>query len=493
MTNQLPLREILVDFESGSRPKGGVRGIRDGVPSLGGEHLDSDGSFNFQNVRFVPTSFAESMTRGHVKSGDILVVKDGATSGKVSLVRNNFPYKEAVINEHLFRLRVVESYSAEYVHYFLFSRSGQTQILSDFRGVAQGGISQGFVDKVFIPLVSPKQQQIIVEKIEELLSEVEASIKELESAQKKLKLYRASVLNAACSGKLVPTEAELAKKEKRSYETGAELLTRILKERREKWNGRGKYKEPALPDTSKLVTLPEGWTWSTLGQAFEVFVGATPSRARSDYWGGDISWVSSGEVAFCSITKTRETITEAGLENSSTTVHPIGTIMLGMIGEGKTRGQVATLKIPAAHNQNTAAIRVSNTEVPPEYVYRFLEGQYEKTRSIGAGNNQQALNKKIIEQIAIPLPPIAELRRIVAVVEKTLSIIDSTEKNILTNLLRATRLRQSILEQAFSGKLVPQDPSDEPASVLLEKIRAEREKATSEKKAPRGRKRVKKA
>jgi type I restriction enzyme S subunit len=144
--------------------------------------------------------------------------------------------------------------------------------------------------------------------------------------------------------------------------------------------------------------------------------------------------------------------------------------MLGMIGEGKTRGQVAILDIYACHNQNSAAIRVSETGLPGEFVYYFLFGRYEETRQGSSGNNQPALNKSRVENILIPLPPLAEQHSIVAEVERRLSLIDQLEKTIEADLARANRLRQSILKRAFAGQLVPQDPNDEPASVLLERL-----------------------
>ena len=101
----------------------------------------------------------------------------------------------------------------------------------------------------------------------------------------------------------------------------------------DKW--KAKYQEPEPPDTDALMQLPEGWAWSQLGQAFSVYVGATPSRKKPEYWDGAISWVSSGEVAFCRIKSTKERITQLGLDNTSTHVHPPGTVMLGMIGEGR--------------------------------------------------------------------------------------------------------------------------------------------------------------
>jgi type I restriction enzyme S subunit len=180
--------------------------------------------------------------------------------------------------------------------------------------------------------------------------------------------------------------------------------------------------------------------------------------------------VKSGEVAFCRIEETEETITQSGLANSSTDVHPTGTVLLGMIGEGKTRGQAAILDVPAAHNQNCAALRVSESEIPPEYVYYFLESRYERTRTLGSGNNQPALSKSRVEAMQIPVPPLAEQVRIVAEIDRRCSVIDELEASIEANLTRAERLRQAILKRAFEGRLVEQDPDDEPASALLARI-----------------------
>ena len=329
------------------------------------------------------------------------------------------------------------------------------------------------------PLPPLAEQRRIVAEIETQFTRLDASVAALRRAQANLKRYRASVLKDACEGRLVPSEAELARSEGREYESSDVLLERILAERRARWESqekrRGKYREPSAPDTSALPELLEGWAWSSLGQCFDVYVGATPRRTREDYWNGEIAWVSSGEVSFNRIAETRETITVEGLKNTSTDLHPPGTVLLGMIGEGRTRGQVSILDIPACNSQNSAAIRVSEAGTSAEYVFYYLWGQYRETRQIGSGNNQPALNKTRVQEIPLPLPPLDEQHRIVAEVERRLSVVQQAEATVEASLARAERLRQSILKHAFSGRLVPQDPDDEPASVLLERIRAERE------------------
>ena len=139
------------------------------------------------------------------------------------------------------------------------------------------------------------------------------------------------------------------------------------------------------------------------------------------------------------------------MNNSSTNVHPIGTIMLAMIGEGKTRGQAAILNIPAAHNQNTAAILVSKTPCEPRYVYYFLQMNYDNTRRVGSGNNQKALNKERVRALRMPFTSFAEQKVIVNEIETRFSICDNIENTITSALAQALAMRQSILKQAFEG------------------------------------------
>jgi type I restriction enzyme S subunit len=332
------------------------------------------------------------------------------------------------------------------------------------------------LDEISVPFPPIIEQQQIVAAIETQFARLDDTVAALQRARTRLKRYRASVPKAACEGRLVPTEAELARREGRDYEPASVLLERIRAEREANaGKKRGKKKTAPVLDTSALPDLPEGWEWTTIGKCFEVYVGATPSRKALEYWNGGIPWVSSGEVAFCTLRSTRETISELGLRKTSTALHPPGTVLVGMIGEGKTRGQVAMLEIDACNNQNSAAIRASETPIHPWYVYRYLEGRYEETRAGSSGNNQPALNKSRVEGIPFPLPPKAETVRIVAEVERIVSVIEQLEATVETNLKRAESLRQSILRRAFSRRLVftnnQRDTSTPP--VLLAQKKAE--------------------
>lgn len=156
----LRLLDIVAELESGSRPKGGVRNGNGEIPSLGAEHLDGNGGFNFEKIKHISIQFFQQMGKGQILPGDILIVKDGATTGKVSFVGDEFPFSKAAINEHVFRLRVNE-YQADqaYIFRFLQSPAGQAGILSDFRGATVGGIGRTFLEKVALQLPALAEQR----------------------------------------------------------------------------------------------------------------------------------------------------------------------------------------------------------------------------------------------------------------------------------------------------------------------------------------------
>ncbi len=433
---------------------------------------------------------------GEVQKGYTSFLADDVLFAKITPCMENgklavVPY----LPEHLAygstEFHVVRAFGAvqsNWIAYFLSQSEFRKHAKQNMTGSAgQLRVSTNWFSAVEIPVAPTAEQTRIVAKLEELFSDLDAGVAELKAAQKKLGQYRQSLLKAAVEGTLTADWRQ----HNPPTETGAQLLDHILTERRARWEARqlakfkeqgkappkdwkSKYPEPVKPDATGLPELPQGWVWSSIGQCFHVAVGATPSRKEPGYWNGEIPWVSSGEVQFSRITMTKENITEDGLSNSSTRINPIGSVMLGMIGEGKTRGQVSILDIEAANNQNCAAIWVSETEILPEYVYFWLWSRYDQTRKGSSGNNQPALNKSIVENIPFPLPPLEELKMLVALLASAMDQALNQEKALETSLKQSAAQRKNILKAAFSGQLVPQDPADEPASVLLERIRTER-------------------
>jgi type I restriction enzyme, S subunit len=221
-----------------------------------------------------------------------------------------------------------------------------------------------------------------------------------------------------------------------------------------------------------LAETASNWPEQPLGDFSRIFVGATPSRRRPEFWEGGLPWVSSGEVAFCRITYTRETIAAAAV--TAERVHPPGTVLLAMIGEGRTRGQAAILDVAAAHNQNSAAIRLDPGVCTPEWLFYVLMARYEQTRAAGSGGQQPALNSSRVAALKIPLPPLEDQSELVARIEQRTSTVAALELSFLAIRSRAAALRSSMLGHAFRGALVPQDPNDEPASLALARIAATR-------------------
>jgi type I restriction enzyme S subunit len=167
------LSELIETLETGARPSGGAQGISSGVPSISAEHMKADGVFDFTKQRFIPRDFFVQMKRGRIRKGDILVVKDGATTGKCAFVDDDYPFEESAINEHVFIIRTKADAAVQrFVFYWLLSQEGQRQIRDSFQGSAIGGINQSFVDAVTIPLPPLSEQRRIAAKLCEKLEAV---------------------------------------------------------------------------------------------------------------------------------------------------------------------------------------------------------------------------------------------------------------------------------------------------------------------------------
>lgn len=293
--------------------------------------------------------------------------------------------------------------------------------------------------KIKVGIPSLPEQEHIVTRIEELFSELDKAVEILQTTKQQLAVYRQAVLKEAFEGKLTTTWRKSSPTE--SPQADFESILRPNEV----------FKDTSGDENEINLVLPDLWKKIRLGEVFEVQVGATPSRRVPEYWNGVINWVSSGEVHFNSIFRTNEQITDDGLAHASTNVHPVGTVMLAMIGEGKTRGQAAILNVEAAHNQNTAAILVSKTPCSPKYIYYFLQMNYDNTRRVGSGNNQKALNKERVRALRFPFASFAEQKQIVEEIESRLSVCESIEQTVDTALAQADAMRQSILKQAFEG------------------------------------------
>jgi len=197
--------------------------------------------------------------------------------------------------------------------------------------------------------------------------------------------------------------------------------------------------------------LPKGWRRSTLGEIAHITSGGTPDRSKSEYWGGDVPWVTTGEIQFNTITSSAERITAAGLQNSSAKLFPPGTLLMAMYGQGKTRGQVAKLGIEAATNQNSAAILL-NEGHDPDFYFQFLWAQYDTIRDFGHSGGVSHLNAGLLKQIGVPVPPADEQRRIAAMLSMWDQSIAATERLIANGQRQHQSLaHQLLIKPALHG------------------------------------------
>ena len=206
--------------------------------------------------------------------------------------------------------------------------------------------------------------------------------------------------------------------------------------------------------------------WTTLGKIGNWQSGATPSRLRKDYYGGNIPWLKTGDLNDGYISDIPEYITETALKETSVKLNPKDSVLIAMYGA--TIGKVGILSFPATTNQ--ACCACTDYLVKKMYLFYFLLANREKFIAMGGGGAQPNISKEKIVSTLIPLPPKQEQSRIVEGIEHWLSLVDCIEKN-KDNLQRTIKEAKSkILTLAFHGKLVPQDPTDEPASELLKRI-----------------------
>jgi type I restriction enzyme S subunit len=307
-------------------------------------------------------------------------------------------------------------------------------------------------------------------------------------AQANLKHYRAAVLKAAVEGRLVPTEAELARREGRSYEPASELLKRLVAQpllavTQTAQAGvpvlpKARRREPAAPDTANLPKLPEGWAWTTMPEIGELNRGKSKHRPRDDarLFGGPYPFIQTGDVKRSGghIRSHTQTYSEAGLAQSR--LWPAGTLCITIAANIAESG---ILTYPACFPDSVVGFTMEQHTETVRFCQLFLETAKGDLARFAPETAQKNINLETLNALAVALPPLAEQRRIVAEVERRLSVIDELEMQVEANLKRAERLRQAILKRTFEGKLAPQDPNDEPASALLERIKAAKANSTA--------------
>ena len=341
------------------------------------------------------------------------------------------------------------------------------------RGTSYPAVRDSDVFSQFVPVPPLPEQRRIVAKIEELFSDLDAGIAALKKVQAQLKRYRQAVLKAAVEGKLT---AEWRAAYRGEIEPASALLERIRAERAKNASGKAK----ALPtvDVSELGELPEGWEWATLGEIATFKNGINFSGSQKGEKG--IPTIDVFNMYSKGIYVNLENLYRVNVAPKTETLLKQGDILF--VRSSVKREGVGWASIFKETEESITfcgfiiRARLHTADLSPEYLTYFLRTDSSRAQIVGRSSQVTITNisQDSLGKVPVSLPSLAEQQQIVAEVERRLSVADEVERTVDASLKQAERLRQSILWQAFAGKLVPQDPSDEPAERLLERIRAGR-------------------
>ena len=414
------------------------------------ELFTREGGMPLIRIRDVGSAASETFYSGDyderyvVNAGDLLVGMDG----DFNCARWRGP--RSLLNQRVCKITVDEAlYLPRFLDYVL---PGYLKAINDATSsITVKHLSSRTIQDIPLPLPPMEEQCEIVAELEKQFSRLDEAAANLQRVKANLKRYKASVLKAAVEGRLVETEASLARREGRTYETGEQLLQRILEERRAKWNGKGKYAEPESTNVPNLSELPEGWTWASAVQVCERVVDCHNKTAPYTSTGiplirttnikdgrlllEDTRYVDQPTYEFWS----RRCPPEPG-DVLFTREAPMGEAGIIPPGVKLCLGQRTMLMRPSPAISSSFLLSALLSPIVKDLIDRVAVGSGVKHLRVGD-----------VERLPVPLPPVAEQTRIVAEVDRHLSIIREVEAEVDANLQRAQALRQATLARAFSG------------------------------------------
>ena len=447
------------------------------------------GKFIARGKRNISVAGLTSSSAALLPTGSVLF-SSRAPIGYVAIAAN-----EVSTNQGFKSLIPHEGIYNEYVFYYLKASKDLAERFAS--GTTFLEVSKSRFGSIPIPIPPRPEQRRIVAKIEVLLPQLDAGVEALEKAKSQLQRYRRAVLKSAMSGDLTRVWREARKDE---LELASVLLERILEERRAQWEAdqlekmkakgrvprdekwKQKYKEPWRPAAEELPVLPSGWTWTS----FQELAQGTPHALKAGPFGSSLKkeyYVPCGYKIYGQEQVIRGDPfygdyyidEERYCRLSSCAVTP-GDVLISLVG---TIGKV--LVLPAGIqagiiNPRLVKLTLDKRIVTPTYVQAYLQSaSVREYFSLSShGGTMGILNLTILKALPVALPPLEEQEAIVREIDRRMSIADQMDAGLQDDLARSVRLRQTILKRALEGTLVPQDPTDELASVLLERIKAEK-------------------
>lgn len=380
-----------------------------------------NGTVATDNLLFVPNDLYDSISRYIIKTEDVYITVAG-TIGRVGKIPPELD--GANLTENADRL-VFSNINQDWLIQTLDSPLIKMQIAEATTKVGQPKLAIKRIQELHIPLPPLAEQKRIVAKIEELLPYIDCYEKALSKLEDFNKRFpgdmQKSVLQMAIQGKLVEQRPEEG--------TGEELYTQIQAEKQSLIKSGKIKKEKPLPEISEdeiPFDIPDSWRWVRIGSLFNVGTGMTPLKSEPKFYqNGTIPWVTSSLTADRYVTKSDNYITDYALNNTSLSVYKKHTLVIAMYGQGKTRGQIAELLIDATINQACAALEnIVYNQNFINYIYFYFKFNYEVLRKKAEGTSQPNLNLNKIKETIVPIPPLAEQKRIVQKLEQILPLCE---------------------------------------------------------------------
>ena len=331
--------------------------------------------------------------------------------------------------------------------------------------VGQQRISMDFVKSYLVPIPPLPEQYRIVGRIESLFAKLDEAKEKAQAVVDGFELRKAAILHKAFTG-------ELTTQWRKDHPASPNTLLLDIEEFSHGWTKKDQQFLKNAQSDSQAVVLDDGHIWikCTIGAISRVTNGSTPSRRVPEYWNGTIYWVSSGEVRNNIIENTNECITQKGYDNSSIKLLPAGTVLIAMIGEGKTRGQSAILAIDATINQNIAAVVVDHNLVASRYIWYWFQMNYTRNREKGSGTGPQALNCQRVRELDFFVPNLPEQEEIVRILDRLLAQGEQAKSAAEAVLSQIDTMKKAILAHAFRGELGTNDPAEEWAGELVREV-----------------------
>ena len=413
----------------------------------------------------------ELLKKYSLHASDLLFARTGATVGKSFLISGDIP--SAVFASYLIRIRLHRMLVPAFMYYFFRSQSYWSQISEKKVGIGQPNVNGTTLSSIRLPVAPVEEQRRIVAKLEELFTKLDAGEKALREIRVQLKRYRQSVLKAAFEGKL--TEQWRVRNAERGVkgETAAELLERIREERKEKLGK--KFKELAPIDTSNLPELPEGWVWAKTDAVFLQVTSGSRGWARY-YSDKGAAFIRISELDHDSISldlgRVQRITPPDGAEGRRTRLGG-GDILISITADVGMTAIVPDNIEEAYINQHVALARPTKL-MNGTYLAWYLASEefgQRQLRGLQRGATKVGLGLTDIGEVVLPVPSLAEQDVVVQQIDRLMLASDELRMVVERGSVHSARLRTGILRGAFEGKLVPQDPTDEPAEEMLKGMR----------------------